>query len=58
MILQKGIIFENKQNPYEVQTCGYNPRGRYITYFANVANNSIVIDNIYTSVAIKSKASK
>lgn len=58
MIVQKGIIFENKQNPYEVQTAGYNPRGRYITYFANVANNSIVIDNIYTAVAIKSKASK
>lgn len=55
LILQKGIIFENIQNPYEVQTAGYNPRGRYITYFANVANNSIVIDNIYTAVAIKSK---
>ena len=55
MIVQKGIIFENKQNPYEVQTAGYNPRGRYITYFANVANNSIVIDNIYTAVAIKAK---
>ena len=55
MVVQKGIIFENQQNPYEVQTAGYNPRGRYITYFANVANNSIVIDNIYTAVAIKSK---
>lgn len=55
MIVQKGIIFENIQNPYEVQTAGYNPRGRYITYFANVANNSIVIDNIYTCVVIKAK---
>jgi len=52
IIAQKGLIFENKQNPYVV-TPIYNPRGLYTNYWASSANNAINVDPFYNLVVIK-----
>ena len=51
IIAQKGLVFENKQNPYEVSPI-YNPRGLYRNYWASSPNNAIVVDPVYQMVAI------
>lgn len=51
IIAQKGLLFENKQNPYMVQPI-YNPRGMYTNYFANSPNNSINVDPNYNLIVI------
>ena len=51
IVCQKGLIFENIQNPYTVQPI-YNPRGMYTNYWANSANNSINVDPNYNMIAI------
>jgi len=52
IICQKGLIFENKQNPYVVSPI-YNPRGLYTNYWASSANNAINVDPFYNMVVIK-----
>lgn len=52
IIAQKGLIFENKQNPYQVGVI-YNPRGLYSNYWASSANNAICVDPYYNLVVIK-----
>lgn len=51
IIAQKGLVFENRQNPYEVSPI-YNPRGLYTNYWASSPNNSIVVDPYYNLIAI------
>ena len=52
VICQRGLIFENLQNPYEVRPI-YNPRGLYQNYWASSPNNAIVVDPYYTMVVIR-----
>lgn len=52
VICQKGLMFENRQNPYEVRPI-YNPRGLYTNYWASSPNNAIVVDPYYTMVVIR-----
>lgn len=51
IIAQKGLIFENIQNPYTVQPI-YNPRGLYTNYWANSPNNSVNVDANYNLIVI------
>lgn len=51
LIAQKGIIFENRQNPYSVQPI-YNPAGIYTNYWANSPANGINYDYFYNMIAI------
>lgn len=51
VIAQKGLIFENAQNPYTV-TPIYNPRGMYQNYWANRPNTGINVDYFYDLVLI------
>lgn len=51
VVAQKGVVFENRQNPYIVETIR-NPRGMYDNYFANSPNNSVVYDHFYNLIAI------
>lgn len=51
IVCQKGLIFENIQNPYTVSPI-YNPRGMYNNYWANSPNNSINVDPNYNMIAI------
>lgn len=55
IIADKGYIFENQQNPYQVEPIR-NPRGLYTNYWASSPNNGIVVDHLYNIVTI-SKAS-
>ena len=52
IIAQKGLIFENKQNPYQVGVI-YNPAGLYSNYWASSANNAICVDPYYNLVIVK-----
>ena len=56
IIAQKGLVFENRQNPYEVRPI-YNPRGLYQNYWASSPNNSIVVDPFYTMIVIRGTVS-
>ena len=56
VVAQKGVIFENRQNPYTVQPI-YNPRGMYNNYWANSPNNAIVYDHFYNLVTVTKPAS-
>lgn len=49
MVAQRGLIFENRQNPYSVQPI-YNPAGMYTNYWANSPNNGINYDYYYNCV--------
>lgn len=55
IIAQKGLVFENRQNPYEVRPI-YNPRGLYQNYWASSPNNAIVVDPYYTMIVIRGTA--
>lgn len=55
IIAQKGLIFENKQNPYTVRPI-YNPRGMYTNYWANSPNNAINVDPNYNMIVITAGA--
>ena len=50
LLVQRGVIFENAQNPYTV-TPIYNPRGIYTNYWANRPNNGINYDALYNVIA-------
>ena len=50
ILAQKGVIFENAQNPYTVEPI-HNPRGMYDNYWANRPNTAIVYDSVYDLVA-------
>lgn len=52
IIAQRGLLFENRQNPYEVRPI-YNPAGLYTNYWASSPNNSIVVDPLYNMVIIR-----
>lgn len=54
IIADKGWMFETEQNPFEVETI-YNPRGKYMNYWASSMNNGIHIDASYNIVAVKFK---
>lgn len=51
VIMQKGAIFENAQNPYTVEPIR-NPRGMYDNYWANRPNTGINYDALYDVIAI------
>ena len=51
VIADKGYIFENQQNPYQVEPIR-NPRGLYTNYWASSPNNGIVVDHLYNVVTI------
>lgn len=53
VIAQKGIIFENIQNPYNVVPAPYNPAGLYTTYWASSPNNAIVFDYLYGCIVVR-----
>lgn len=52
IICQKGLLFENRQNPYEVRSI-MNPRGLYNNYFASSPNNAINVDPLYAMIVIR-----
>ncbi len=53
LVVQRGVIFENIQNPYSVIPAPYNPAGLYTTYWASSPNNAIVTDYTYGLIAVK-----
>ena len=50
-VARRGVIFENRQNPYQVAPI-YNPAGLYTNYWASSPNNGIVYDPLYELVVI------
>lgn len=50
VLIQKGAIFENSQNPYIVKAIE-NPRGLYMNYWASRPNNGLNYDHYYTLIA-------
>lgn len=52
VLIQKGAIFENNQNPYIIKSIE-NPRGLYRNYWASRPNNGINFDHYYTMVVIR-----
>lgn len=56
VIADKGYIFENVQNPYQVEPIR-NPRGLYTNYWASSPNNGIVVDHLYNIVTIAKSSS-
>lgn len=50
LLVQRGAIFENAQNPYTVEPIR-NPRGIYNNYWANRPNNGINYDALYNMIA-------
>lgn len=55
IVAQKGIIFENLQNPYTVNPI-YNPAGLYTNYWASSPANGINYDYYYNIVLFVSPA--
>lgn len=51
VVARKGIIFENIQNPYQVNPI-FNPAGLYTNYWASSPNNAINYDPLYDLVTI------
>lgn len=51
IVAQRGVIFENKQNPYEVRPI-QNPRGLYTNYWASSPNNAINYDHFYNLITV------
>ena len=51
LIADKGIVFENVQNPYTTEPVR-NARGLYTNYWCSSPNNGCVVDHIYNSVTI------
>jgi len=56
VLIQKGAIFENSQNPYIVKAID-NPRGLYRNYWASRPNIGINFDTYYTMVVFKKPSS-
>lgn len=52
ILIQKGAIFENAQNPYTIRPI-QNPRGLYTNYWASRPNNGINFDYYYTVVVFR-----
>lgn len=52
VLIQKGAIFENAQNPYTVRPI-QNPRGLYTNYWASRPQNGINFDYYYTMVVFR-----
>lgn len=55
VIADKGLIFENEQNPYVVEPAR-NARGRYTNFWASSPKNAILVDN-YANMVVIRKAS-
>lgn len=55
MVAQKGLIFENRQNPYTVQPI-YNPAGLYTNYWASSPANGINYDYYYNVIVFLASA--
>ena len=53
VIAQKGLIFENIQNPYSVIPSPYNGAGLYTTYWASSPNNAICYDYLYGCIVVR-----
>lgn len=51
VVAQKGVVFENRQNPYNVRPVR-NERGLYTNYWCSSPNNSICYDANYNFVVI------
>lgn len=49
VLLQRGIIFTTKQQPYEVESI-YNPAGKYLNLWASQPNASFNIDSTYDAI--------
>ena len=56
ILADKGLVFQMKQNPYEVKPI-YNPRGLYTNYWASSPNNGIFVDHYYNMVVFKNSQS-
>lgn len=52
ILIQKGAIFENAQNPYTVRPI-QNPRGLYTNYWASRPQNGINFDHYYTMIVFR-----
>lgn len=55
IIADKGLVFENVQNPYNVEPIR-NPRGLYTNFWCSSVNNGIVVDNYKNFVIIRKSA--
>jgi len=55
IIMQKGLVFTNKQNPYEVRIA-QNVAGLYTNYWASSPENGINVDPYYNMVALMKAA--
>lgn len=53
VLIQKGTIFVNEQNPYQVMPAPYNSAGLYINLWASSRNNAICYDPYYSVVQFK-----
>lgn len=51
MIADKGLLFEGRQNPYDIEPIR-NPRGRYTNMWASSPNNTVAVDALYNAVII------
>ena len=56
ILADKGLVFQMRQNPYEVKPI-YNPRGLYTNYWASSPNNGIFVDHYYNMVVFKNTQS-
>lgn len=56
ILMQRGMIFENAQNPYTV-TPIYNPAGLYTNYHAVRPHNGINVDALYNMILFKKPVS-
>lgn len=55
ILADKGVIFECRQNGYEVEPIR-NPRGRYTNMWASSPNNTIAYDSLYNMVVFYNQA--
>lgn len=55
VLADKGVIFECRQNGYEVEPIR-NPRGRYTNMWASSPNNTIAYDSLYNMVVFRKTA--
>ena len=55
ILADKGVIFECRQNGYEVEPIR-NPRGRYTNMWASSPNNTIAYDSLYNMVVFRKAA--
>lgn len=53
IVAQRGLLFENKQNPYTVNPI-YNPAGLYNNYWANSPANTVAFDYYYNMIVFVS----